>query len=373
MRIILFMIALASAQLVFAEPDPHSIQQVDTVVANFMAKYKIPGVSIAITKNGKLVYAKGYGLADSANASPVTTQSLFRIASVSKPVTSIAIMKLVESGRLTLDEKVFGPGALLDTQYGTQPYGQYIQDITVRHLLQHTAGGWSNQRNDPMFSNPTLLAGELISWTLDNRPLDHAPGTAYAYSNFGYCILGRIIEKITGLLYETFVKDSILRPAGVYDMQVGGNTLADRKPNEVVYYGQNGQRPYAYNISRMDAHGGWIASATDLLRLLVRVDSFPGKPDLLLPSSIEAMTTISAASGNYACGWHVNSSRNWWHNGSLPGTGSELVRTSKGYNWAILVNTRSTDEGFFRDMDRLIWKAVNNPDTHWPDKDLFKK
>jgi CubicO group peptidase (beta-lactamase class C family) len=129
-----------------------------------------------------------------------------------------------------------------------------------------------------------MTAAQLITWTLDNRPLDHVPGTNYDYSNFGYCILGRVIEEITGQTYEQAVKTLVLTPIGITDMTIGGNTFAQKLPKEVTYYGQYGEDPYAMNVSRMDSHGGWIATAADLARFLVYIDKFPVRPDILTPS-----------------------------------------------------------------------------------------
>lgn len=347
------------------------IPQVDKAVTDFMTKYDIPGLSLAITKKGKLVYAKGYGFADKASSSMVDRNSLFRIASVSKPVTAIAIMKLVEDGKVGLDDKVFGQGAILDTIYGKKPYSASLKNITLRQLLQHTCGGWQNDGSDPMFSNPSMSQSELISWTLDNRPLVNTPGTHYAYSNFGYCVIGRIIEKLSGKAYEQWVKEHILVPAGITGMTISGNTLADKTAGEVTYYGQNGENPYIYNITRMDAHGGWLASATDLARLMVKVDGFSTKPDMLSASTISSMKTGSTPNPNYACGWAVNSADNWWHNGSLPGTATEIVRTSDEYCWVILCNTRTSAANFMNDLDGLVWIPVMDSTTVWPDLDLF--
>lgn len=335
-----------------------------------MTQYHVPGMAIAITHNGKLVYARGYGNADTTTHTPVTSQHLFRIASVSKCITAIAILKLAEAKLLSLDDHVFGEKALLDTLYGQLPYTAALKKITIRQLLQHTAGGWTNNGADPMFSHPEMNADELISQTLLRQPLNNEPGEVYAYSNFGYCILGRVIEKVSKMRYEDYVKKAVLLPCGITDMQIGGNTVAQRKPGEVTYYGQHGEQPYIYNITRMDAHGGWIASATDLARLLVHVDGFPLPADILSVNSITAMTTASTANPGYALGWAVNPWHNWWHSGSLPGTASEIIRSQKGFNWVMLCNTR-TDSSFFNDLDGLLWKAVNNPATKWPDTDLF--
>ncbi len=360
------------------EPNPPAKQEniaaVDDAVQTFMTKHNVPAVSVAITKDEKLVYVKSYGYADKEAKELATTSSLFRLASVSKSVTAIALMKLIEDKKLTLDSKVFGTGTLLGTQYGKKPYSSNLTNITVRHLLQHTSGGWGNSVNDAMFLQQQLSADELITWALDNQTQKNAPGQVYDYSNFGYCLLAKIVEKVTGQTYEQYVKKTILEPLGIKTMTVGGNTLADRKPNEVKYYGTSysGIDPYIYNIVRMDANGGWIASAKDLAKLLVHVDGYSVKQDILSAASITTMTTAPtlATPSGYACGWSVNNSGNWWHLGALPGTVTEIVRTSKGFNWAILSNTRGTAANN-TDLDGVLWKAVNDPAVKWQDIDQF--
>lgn len=347
-----------------------SVKKADRIIRAFMAQYRVPGMAVAITRNGKLVYAKGFGIANRSTGERVTADSRFRIASVSKSITAVAILKLAAAGKLSLQDKVFGPGSLLGAAYGSKPYSSRLRAVTVLHLLQHTAGGWSNNANDPMFSHPEWPADTLVARTIDQQPLENDPGTVYAYSNFGYCILGRIIEKVTGKSYAAYVQEAVLQPAGIHSMEIGGNQPADRKPGEVVYYGQQGQRPYSFNLSRMDAHGGWIASATDLARFVTAVDGFPSSHDILSPVAIKTMTTGSAANPGYALGWAVNAWNNWWHAGSLPGTASEIVRTARGFNWVILCNTR-TDKAFFNDLDGLVWKIINDHGLVWPEEDLF--
>lgn len=342
----------------------------DDVITAFMATYAVPAASIAATHDGRLVYVKAYGQQDVEAGQAATTASLFRLASVSKPITSVAIMRLLEQGRLALSDKVFGAGALLGTTYGTTPYGPYITDITVDQLLHHTAGGWPNDATDPMFTNSTMTADQLISWTLDNRPLATAPGTTYAYSNFGYCVLGRVIERVTGQTYEQAIKALVLNPLGITDMTIAGNTLAERLPGEVKYYGQDGEDPYAYNIHRMDANGGWVATARDLATFLVAVDGFSTKPDLLQAATIATMTTPSSANANYACGWAVNSANNWWHIGSLPGAETEIIRGANGWTWVMLVNTRSASTQFATDLDSALWTALAHLSGE-PPYDLF--
>ena len=181
-----------------------------------------------------------------------------------------------------------------------------MQQITLEHLLTHTCGGWQNDARDPMFLNPAMNAHALITWTLQNQPLQYEPGTHYAYSNFGYCILGRVIEKVGGQTYAEFVQRNVLAKCDVGDMRIAGNTLLDTAPGEVVYYGQNGESQYNMNVRRMDSHGGWIATPSDLVNFAMRVDGFSYVPNILESATIETMTTATSANPNYAKGWAVN-------------------------------------------------------------------
>ena len=323
----------------------------------FMGKYDVPGLGVAIARRGRLVYDESFGLADREANAALRPTHRFRIASVTKPITSAAICLLVQQGSLRFEDKVFGPGAALGTDYGAPPYGRYVADVTIADLLTHTGGGWQNDGNDPMFQRPTLDHADLIAWTLRTHPLQRPPGQHYAYSNFGYCVLGRVIEKIARKPYADFVREAVLRPCGVTDMEIAGNTLADRKPGEVRYYGQ-GESPYDMNVARMDSHGGWIARPAALVAFATHVDGFPSTPSLLKPELIRAMTTAPATSPDYAKGWAINKANNWWHNGSLPGTTTIMVRTHSEFCWAALVNTRATKGNIALDLDNLVWTMV---------------
>jgi CubicO group peptidase (beta-lactamase class C family) len=321
-------------------PTESQLARMDEIANRFMTEYKVPGLSVAIARHGQFVYRKGFGLADVASGEKVTPDNLFRIASVSKPITSVAIFTLIERGRLKLSDRVFGRDAVLGSDFGSS-YSERVQKITLEQLLTHTCGGWQNEANDPMFLNLAMNSHALIRWTLQNRPLQNEPGTHYAYSNFGYCILGRVIEKVSGQTYAEFVEQNVLAKCDVSDMRIAGNTLLDTAPGEVVYYGQNGESPYDMNVRRMDSHGGWIATPSDLVNFAMRVDGFSYTPNILEPATIDTMTTPTSANPSYAKGWMVNPLNNWWHTGSLPGTTSIMVRTSSGLCWAALANTRT--------------------------------
>ncbi len=165
--------------------DTEELRAMRATAAAFMKKHAVPGLSVAIAKEGRLVYAEGFGLADKESNETVTPSHSFRIASVSKPLTSVAIFRLMESGKLNLSDKVFGPKGILGTACGEPPYLPYLEDVTIEHLLTHTAGGWQNDESDPMFSHPAMDHQQLICWTIAHQALKHPPGRQYAYSNFG--------------------------------------------------------------------------------------------------------------------------------------------------------------------------------------------
>jgi len=342
-----------------AEPTQSERAEMSNLARAFMQRYAMPGLSVAVGRAGAILYEDAFGWADLDAREAVSPTHLFRIASVTKPITSVALFSLIEEGRIRLTDKIFGPGAITDTDYGDPPYHPRVDQITVEHLLTHTSGGWTNDAADPMFMNLEMNQAQLIESTLRNRPLDQPPGRHYAYSNFGYCVLGRVIERITQQNYAIYVRDSVLKRCGITDMTIAGNTLAQRHPGEVKYYDPQDERePYAMDIARMDSHGGWIARPRDLVHFLMHVSGFATPPNILEPQSIRTMTTASAANPEYAKGWSVNKFDNWWHTGSLPGTSTIAVRTHSGFCWAAFGNGGRLNAPLDRDLDNLIWDMV---------------
>lgn len=356
------------------------IASIDTRVQSYMTTYAAPGASLAISHNGKLVYAKGYGVADKASNEKVTTAHRFRMASVSKTLTSLAIMKLLQENKLTLNQKAFGNGAILGTQFGTTPYPANIANVTVSDLLHHTSGGWSNAYPaDLCLAVPSQNATQLVDYGLKNSMIT-TPGTTFTYSNFGYIILGRIIEKLSGKTYAAYVKDELLTPTGAANTEMAGWTLADRKNKEVVYYAQGGEIPAMYNepVPRNDAAMGWITTPTDILRVISAADSSITRPDILSSSTLTAMRTPSAANQYYACGMYVENDpvaggSIWYHFGSLPGTQAVWFRMTNGWSACFVVNTRyaASWSGSQNAFTQMLLDIVADNTISWQDIDQF--
>ena len=394
--LLVFLLFQFIGERIYAQTGKHvpELVQVDKEVAIFIEEWKIPGASVAIVKNGKLVYARAFGKADEGTAAE--PNHLFRIASLSKPVTALAILKLVEHGRLHLEDRVFGNNGILNDREYQYFLDERMEDITIKHLLEHSAG-WDRAKNlegDPMFLPLAIAVAlnkpvpankmDVISYQL-TKDLDYSPGTRYAYSNFGYNILGRVIEKISGMSYGSYVREAILRPSGIEEMELGHNFYDQKQPLEVKYYnrpekklvasvcrlGEKVAAPYGgFNLEAMDAHGGWLASATCLAKLLVATDGIPGKPDIINPSLLKQMAVPSLHNPYYALGWCVNEVGNRWHTGSLPGTSAIMTQVADGTGWVILLNGNPGTFAYFNQLDRLMWNALNGV-VNWPDHDLF--
>lgn len=386
-----------------------SLAGFDREMLAFLAKHDIPGGALAVMREGKLIYARGYGWADVESKTPVRPDSLFRLASLSKIITAVGVMKLVESGKLTLDRPAIeylgslrpGPGKSVNPQFAT---------VTLRQLLWHV-GGWNRNATpggyDPMFQNEKVTSElgvpspaactDVIRWMM-SRPLDAEPGTKYAYSNFGYCILGRVIEKVTGKSYESFMRDDVLARMGIGRMWIGSSLPQGRRPDEVKYYAASGASPAAsvfpelpkqvpatygaWDLRTLDSHGGWIASAIDFARLIRAIDlDLPGatflKKETISQMLARPPAPIAKPSDEtfYGFGMQVRPGEghgNWWHTGSLPGTATQFVRGGKDRTaWVLLFNHRPSGQ-YTADMDRLGWNALATVKA-FPSQDLFRE
>lgn len=337
------------------------------------------GLSLAIMKEDRLVYCAGFGTADESSFEPVNPDHRFRIASVSKPMTAIGIMRLVEQKKLKLTDKVFGRGSVLGNTFGTLPYSSRERDITVAHLLEHTSGftsdsdeddGFDHGFTDPGGENRGRNQKELIDAVLDGADPVTPPGTRYKYENFGFLLLGRIIEAKTGMSYEKYMQEEIFRRANVSTMEIAGNTRNDRKRDEVVYYQSGGDdTPYTFNIARRDSHGGWIARPRDLLAVATLVDHVPGRPKILSPAIREMMFQIPAGvNSTYAKGWQVTSIAQF-HSGSSPGVRSRLnVRNTTDIAWSVTLNNGDFNAS---QIFNLVNGIIRNTGDNWPTGDLF--
>lgn len=362
----------------------------DATVKSFMQARNIPCGSLAVTRGGKLVLARGYTWSDNTKLLTQPT-SLFRIASLSKPFTATAILRLVQDGKLSLSAKVADLLGLSTTADAR------LKDVTVLRLLQHL-GGWDRGISPDLVwydlaiakslgKKPPVTRADIIKYASAHK-LDHAPGTTYAYSNYGYLLLGQIIEKVTGGTYEKYVTDHVLTPMKIKRMKLG--LSSGKATGEVPYYSQYKTTTtldasgtlvpsqYAFNMANNFANGGWLASAVDLTRFATIYDR---KTSVLTSASVtralaKPETGVLPDGYWYGTGWMVRpvtGGTNVWHDGSMPGTSTLLVRRFDGLTWAVLFDQRDDASGkSYGDIDLALHQAANAVKT-WPTGDLSSK
>ncbi|MCG8603586.1 beta-lactamase family protein [bacterium] len=402
--LVLFLIGIpiVNAQPVDSVPTtgtlPSELKPFDKAVRSILAYIGAPGAAFAVARNGRLVLSRGYGYADSSAGKLVQPTSLFRIASVSKPITAATVLKLVDEGRLSLDDH------MLDLLALQPPVGMSLdprmREITVQDLLYH-AGGWDREASgfDPMFAaaripvamdeRPPASAETIIRFML-GQPLDFDPGTRQAYSNLGYAVLGRVIEAVTGERYEDYVHQAVLEPSGAVQIRMGRSLLEHQAEGEVHYHDPRRvltvfpgtgvvPAPYgAFAIEAMDAHGGWVASAPDLLRFLTAVDLSPSRPDLLPSEILRTMSspheTAKPDSTYYAMGWELKPTESgavWYHRGDLPGT-TALLTCAGRTQFALLLNGNAGSRENAERMLPTLLRAAEAIES-WPKLDLFSQ
>jgi CubicO group peptidase (beta-lactamase class C family) len=369
------------------------LEPLDDGVITIMRRHGIPGAALAIAKDGKLVLAKGYGWSNLETGEYVKPDTLFGVASISKSFTAAAILKLVEQGKLKLDDKPFVMLAHIRPLPGVQPDPR-LKNITVHHLLIH-AGGWDAKKSgDPVNWTTEMQyrrgdrlpvsAEQLISFTLGVR-LDFDPGTDEKYSNFGYIVLGEVIEKASGTTYEKYVHEHVLKPAGI----VRGNLHplnGKYFPNEARRYlagTENEVPPWRQKYS--DAAGGWTMSTIDLVRFLTSLDGTRGKP-LLKEKEFEAMLAppppplMPRPNGTwYGLGWDIAVRRDaefgFAKDGLWIGMRSFMKRSPNGVSWALVFNaSMQMDADDNRTMTEAIKGVLEKIETldKLPKIDLFE-
>jgi len=378
-------VAILESQIALKDKNKFNTSYFNAAITSFMEERSIPGLSVALTYDDRLVYASGFGFADIKKKRRVDTKDRFRLASVSKSITAIAIMHLEQEGALTVSGRVFGPRGILGDAFGRNPYSAAVLNITVQHLLEHTSGfvdeDMCGKGCDPTYL-PEFLdldQWELVGALLDNYAPSHEPGTFASYSNFGYFIAGRVVEAASGIYpYEKYVQEEVLAKMDVTDMRIA---LNESRKHEVEYYDSDDpQGPYKLHIERRDSVGAWIATPIDLVKVATAIDGLSVRKNFLNKTTRALMYDPSPVEGSdYAKGWRVTvmdgqpieASKD----GDYSGTNSILeINFVNKTSFAIVVNKEIPSNEKFHGgydlktlVDELMWDV-----EEWPDWDLFK-
>lgn len=312
--------------------------------------------ALAVSRNGKTVFSHGYGYRDADHLLPVTPETPFRIASVSKPITAAVIRSMVADSTLKLDDKAFTVLGMTSKATGDTR----LKEITIEHLLGHR-GGWDSKKAkyDPMFDpieianklgRPSPATPNMILEHMLTQPLQFKPGAESQYSNFGYSVLGRVIEKKSGQSFVQELKKRIATPLGMGSLQLGRTQRVARQFNEPEYInlGDSAKNVFdvkgpaiswadgGFHLEAMDSHGGLISNAPDLLKF-ARAYYIDGR--------------VRSGTEGESC-----------HTGSLPGTYTFLAWRKNNIQIVALFNHRGDNEQAV--MDEIF--AVADRIVNWP-------
>lgn len=349
---------------------------VDAAMVAYMRQYDVPGGVVAVARDGRLVHARGYGFTDRSGTTPIAPDQVMRWGSVSKPIAGLAAMKLVEAGTLALDDLPFQTMPGLTPLPGETPDPR-IAGITLQNLMDH-AGGWDDAR---AVDNRLWIEGvnqdgvrdqaQLIRYGL-GVPLDHDPGTTYAYSNYATQVVAEYIASVTGVAFETWVQQNLFAPLGVTGPRFGTGDPA-QETEQPTYHDRSG---LAVTVPVLDqiyagASGAWIGRSMDLMRLVNGIDGRNG-PALLQTPAVEAFATrpeaIWPGTGYFYTNFMEFSPRgdglDWYHTGLPRGGLARFWRRADGTTWIVILN-RSPD-GPYPNFNAAIDGVAT-----WPSHDLF--
>ncbi|MGB6485967.1 MAG: serine hydrolase domain-containing protein [Steroidobacteraceae bacterium] len=238
---------------------PATAKQIDHIVLQALAKGDIPGASVAIERHGVVIYQKGFGFADLENKVPVTPQSVFPIGSITKTMTALAIQQLIAEGKVDLNA----------------PIGRYLprlpepdRNVRIRYLLDHTSG-IPNYTEIPGFPNGAqapMTRQDILRW-FDSRPLLFPSGTRWSYTNSGYYLLGLVIETVSGMSYDQYLRAHIFTPFGMSATTLAGwAPLVDHRAHGYRRHGNSLENAPRYDPLLPFSAGGVMSTAGDLLQ-----------------------------------------------------------------------------------------------------------
>ncbi len=295
--------------------------------------------SVAVSIGGDVVHEQAFGLRDPQSGDPAEPQDRFRIASISKTITAITVMQLVEDGVIGLDDPV---GQLVADHIGAGPVGA-SGSLTFRQLLSHRTGFGKYQSS--FFRGGAADCADAARAGLRSG----ASGGGYVYSNMNYCVAGLAVEAITGLTYEQAVYRSLLTPLGISGMRLA--PTVDPGPDET----QHVTTPGRNYMETLGAAGAWIATPVELVTILDSLDaSTPGFKPLEPETVLQMIAPVGGQLGQRGYGYGVISygGNRFGHTGTIESTHAMLLNRGDGVTWAVTVAGQSPSES--TDLERIV-------------------
>jgi N-acyl-D-amino-acid deacylase len=370
------------------------LEPLDEAMLRIMDRHGIPGGAFALARDGKLRLAKGYGWSNLSTGAPVEPTTAFGLASLSKPLTAVGILMLVEQGKLNLDDAVFDILTDIKPPRGVRVDAR-LSDITVRECLNHSAGWDREVSGDPVYWEPQMCRAfrtrppvsprQFLEFML-TQPLEFKPGTEQKYSNVGYVVLGEIIAKVSGQSYERFITNNVLKPMGITGVGLHGLDGKYTVGEAVRHLAGTLIALPAMLLPMVNAAAGWSGSVVDMARFLTNLDGSRGDPvlsdktrRLMIEKPTDPLKPF--ADGTWVgLGWDrvfvKDKTFGYFKDGSYQGMRCFMKRLPTGVNWVLLYNASMEfdpqDMGLARHAVEEVHKLVEGIDKY-PEIDLFKE
>lgn len=313
--------------------------------------------AVLVAHNGKIILDQAWGMADSAKQIPNTTDTQFCLGSMNKMFTAVAILQLVQQGKLALDKPIV-------TYWPDYPNRDLAARVTIRELLSHTGG--TGDIFTPEYEAHRLETRTLADYVklYGNRAVAFEPGTRMEYSNYGFILLGRIIELVSGESYDSYVREHVFRPAGMVHTE--SRPESDHVEGRAIGY-VRGPSGLAQNTATLPwsgtSAGGGYSTVGDLLRFAAALQSATLLDRALLQ---QATTADSPLHPGYGLGFYVLPDGGYGHGGGAPGVNGELhILPGDGWVLAVLANR---DPRMATDMVDFITSVL--PRSHAPESTL---
>lgn len=310
--------------------------QVDQIFSSYNGN-DTPGAVVMVIKNGKPIFKKAYGLANLEEKIPITLNTNFRLASVTKQFTAMCIMKLVQLGRLGYDHNL---------QQIFPEFPAYGRNITIRHLLQHTSGLIAYEDLIPDTATVQVLDEDVLNMMMTQDSTYFAPGSQYRYSNSGYAVLAMVVEKISGQPFAKFLQENIFKPLGMKSTVAYQKGISTVKHRAMGYRQEGGRFVFSDQslTSAVLGDGGIYSSVEDLFKW----DQALYTEKLVKKAALDlAFTSGSLTNGkslDYGFGWRIDQYHNQprlWHTGSTSGFRNVIQRYPEARFSVIILTNRA--------------------------------
>jgi CubicO group peptidase (beta-lactamase class C family) len=343
---------------------------VDDTVAAMMKKHAIPGLSLAIVQDGAIVKATGYGLAGGEGSAPVTSATLFQAGSVSKSVAAMGALRLVESGKLSLDTDI---NATLKAWH--LPENEFTKDnkVTLRRILSHSAGLTVHGFGGYAVGEPVPSLVQVLDGGGNSDPVrvDMIPGTKWRYSGGGYTIMQEMVVEVTGEAFPRYMRENVLDPMGMaassYEQPMSKDfeeraAIGHLAPGKVV--------PGGWHVYPEMAAAGLWTTPSDLARFVIAVqNSYAGRSSPVITQKMtQEMLSIQKADdglGVFITGDGIT--RRFWHNGRDEGFDAFMTGyVERGQGAVVMINANEDSSAVRRIVDAIAEAYA------WPDYPKFK-